>query len=235
MSKSLLIIKNNTFTYQDNEYLFDEFDEIQSSLSKDRELIILEEELYSKHFFGNFKKKELHNFIENKLNKEFQKNDDILYHYEQDKKNKMISIYSIKGGKRVEILSQEAKELVVKPIQFIIKETMIDLLGKKALNAKLILQFDKSYYYVSLKKGKFYYSFVEKKMDILLNRIHELYIKEAIKQEENKVYVDSAIYDFTKKIYKNFIDKFELISINSGDLLNEKIYKKQKFHFKKVL
>ncbi|MBC2512518.1 hypothetical protein HGI65_18795, partial [Clostridium saccharobutylicum] len=115
MRKSITILKRNSFIHKNKEYEFDRIDEIINSLKKDRKIIILEEELYAKHF--DFKEKnrfKINHFVDEKIKNEFPQNGDIVYDY--DKKGNVISIYSMKGGERINKISEGAKNIDVIPI-----------------------------------------------------------------------------------------------------------------------
>ncbi|NFT43717.1 hypothetical protein FDF07_13900, partial [Clostridium botulinum] len=71
MKKSVLIMKKHGFIYRDKEYLFEQFEEIEKLMSRNRKFIILEEELYSRHFTENIRKSHIYEYIEVKLNEEF--------------------------------------------------------------------------------------------------------------------------------------------------------------------
>ncbi|GAA0075944.1 hypothetical protein UT300005_03220 [Clostridium sp. CTA-5] len=238
MGKSVLTIKKEFFIYNKKEYLFNEFRDIKNLLSKNREFIIMQEELYARHFSESIRGKHIYEFIETKLNNEFNKNNDILYHYEYDKNKKVISIYSIKGGKRLEILSEEANNILIKPIQFILKDIMIDLFKDKNLNLKFIMLIDGMYYYVSLKQGKIYENFVEKELEVLLNRLKNIEVKQILNEEKSLLYFNKKISNFYKKINDGIVNNMKLVSISCEDdvdAIYEEIYEKQRFYSKKVL
>ncbi|MBW6410932.1 hypothetical protein [Clostridium weizhouense] len=232
--KSVLTINKQSFIYKRKEYLFNEFRDVKNLLSKNREFIIMEEELYARHFNESIRGKHIYEFIETKLNNEFHKNDDILYHYEYDKNRKIVSIYSIKGGKRLEILSEEANNILIKPIQFILKDIMIELFKEKDLNLKFIILIDEIYYYISLKQGKVYETFVEKEIQPLLNRLKNIELKLILNEEKSLGYLNKKISDFYRKINNNISTNIKLISISCGDDIDA-IYEKQGFYSKKVL
>ncbi|NFG59529.1 hypothetical protein FC778_12625 [Clostridium botulinum] len=233
MKKSVLIMKKQGFIYRDKEYVFEQFEEIEKLISTNREFIIIEEELYSRHFNENIKKSHIYEYIEFKLNKEFHKNDDILYHYEYDKKNSLISIYSVNGGKRLDVLSKGSKNIKVIPIQFIIKDVIIDSLGKEALNSNCIVYFQGFYYYVELVNGKFNRAFVENEIDILINRINNFEI--LAENKESIFYIDKNIKNKEIITLDNGNKEIKIMNVNCEDVLYEKIYKKPELHSQKIL
>ncbi|MBN1055839.1 hypothetical protein FDB28_12435 [Clostridium botulinum] len=233
MKKSVLIMKKHGFIYRDKEYLFEQFEEIEKLMSRNREFIILEEELYSRHFTENIRKSHIYEYIEFKLNKEFHKNDDILYHYEYDKKNELISIYSVKGGNRLEVLSKGSKNIKVIPIQFIIKDVIIDSLGKDALNSNCIVYFHGFYYYVELVNGKFNRAFVENELDNLINRINDF--ESLSENKESTFYIDKNIKNKEIITLDNVNKEIKIMNVNCEVILYEKIYKKRELHSEKIL
>ncbi|MDR5587316.1 MULTISPECIES: hypothetical protein [Clostridium] len=233
MKKSVLIMKKHAFIYKDKEYLFEQFEEIEKLMSKNREFIIIEEELYSRHFTENIKKSHIYEYVEFKLNKEFHKNEDILYHYDYDKKNGLVSIYSIKGGKRLEILSKGSSNIKVIPVQFIIKDIIVNLLGKNALNSNCIVYFYGFYYYIELVNGKFNRAFVENELDNLINRINNF--ESLCENKESIFYIDKNIKNKDIITFDSANKEIKIMNVNCEDVLYEKIYKKRELHSKKIL
>ncbi|AOR23922.1 hypothetical protein [Clostridium taeniosporum] len=233
MKKSILIVKKNSFIYKQKEYLFEQFEEVEKLMSKNREFIIVEEELYSKHFTENIKKSHIYAYIEYKLSKEFHKNNDILYHYQYDRKKSLISIYSIKGGNRLEALSKGSNNIEVIPIQFLIKEIITEILEKNKSDFSCIVYFYGFYYYLELEDNNFHRTFVENDLDILINRINSF--GRVDNGKENIFYIDRNIKNKEIITLNDVNKKIKLININCEDLLYEKIYKKQELYTKKVL
>lgn len=223
MNKKLIIVKRNSFLFNGKEYSFNDLEEISNLLKSNIKVILLEEELYSKHFHEKVRKIKLKEFVAQKINNEFPDSSDILYNYEQNKTHRTIAIYSSKGGIRIGKISERAKNLEVKPMQYIIQACMQNILDNKLVDSKILIKFNGYYYYVSFQKGLFYYGFVEKEMNIIINRILEC-------EQQGQIYVDDNIEDSSF-----FKENFKLIKINIGDLLNEQVYTKQKFHSKAIL
>ena len=223
MSKSLIIIKKSSFLFNGKEYSLNDLDEINSLLKSNLKIILLEEELYSKHFYEKIKKTKLKGFVDIKINKEFPDSRDILYDYEQSKIYNTIAIYSSKGGRRIEKISKNAKSLEVKPMQYIIQECLEKSIKNKVLDSKIIVKFNDYYYYVSFKNGLFYQGFVEKEMKIIIDRILD-------SDYQGQMYVDDNVDDEI-----SLKENFQVIKINIGELLNDRVYEKQKLYSKAIL
>lgn len=220
MKKSIVIIKKNSFIYNGEEYDFNMITNMNYLLKANIKIIILEEDLYVKQFTNEMKRNKIYEFIEYKINNDFPQNGDILYNFE--KNNKIIAIYYIKGAKRIEKISDIAKNIEVKPIQFIVKDVMRKILKNKIFTCKVLMKFNEYYYYISFKDGLFYYGLVEKDKKIVLDKII---------QNDNfgELYFDNTIGDLS------ITNKFKIIKMNIGELINEKIYEKQRFHSRKIL
>lgn len=221
MNKDIVIIKKNFFIYNGEEYDFDRADEINDLLKSNLKIIILEEELYAKQFTSNIKRNQIYQFVEYKINNDFLQNGDILYDFE--KINNVIAIYYIKGAKRIEKLSEKANNIEVKPIQFIAKDVMGKVLKNKNFTCRILLEFQEFYYYMLFKNGLFYNGFVNEDKDLVVNKIIE-------NNYLGEIYVD---YDIEGDLFS--LDEFKIIKINLGELINEKIYEKQKFYSRKIL
>lgn len=216
MNKSVIIIKKNFFIYNKEEYDFDRVTEMIHLLKSNLKIIILEENLYVKQFTNKIKRNKIYEFIDYKINNDFPQNGDILYDFE--KNNNVIAIYYIKGAKRIEKLSEVARNIEVKPIQFIVKDIMMKVLKNNIFNCKALVQLNEYYYYISFKDGLFYYGFVKENKDLVINKIIE-------NNDFGEIYVDNNIIDNL-----SLENKFKMIKINLGELINEKIYEKQRFH-----
>ena len=220
MKKSIILIKKNLFIYNGEEYDFDKVNEINNLLKSNLKIVMLEEELYVKQFKSELKRNKMYEFIDYKINNDFPQNGDILYDFE--KNNNIISIYYIKGAKRIEKISKTAKYIEVKPIQFVIKDVMMKILKTNIFNCKVLIRFNEYYYYISFKEGLFYYGLVEKDKEIVLEKISQ-------NNDFGEIYVDNSLCDLS------LTNKFKIIKMNIGELINEKIYEKQRFHSRKIL
>ena len=220
MKKSIVIIKKNSFMYNEEEYDFDKVDDMNNLLKSNIKIVILEEELYVKQFESDLKRNKVYDFIDYKINNDFPQNGDVLYDFERN--SNLISIYYIKGAKRIEKISEKAKNIEVKPIQIIVKEVMMKILKNNIFNCKVLIKFNEHYYYISFKEGLFYYNYIEKDKEIILDKIVQ-------NDDFGEIYVDTSLGDLSRA------DKFKIIKINIGELIYEKIYEKQRFHSRKVL
>ena len=220
MKKSIVIIKKNLFIYNGEEYDFDKVNDINNLLKSNLKIVILEEELYVKQFEIKIKENKMHEFIDYKINNDFPQNGDILYDFE--KNNNIIAIYYLKGAKRIEKISERAKNIEVKPIQFIVKDVMKKIFKTNIFNCKVIIKLNEYYYYISFKEGLFYYGLVEKDKETVLHKINE-------NDDFGEIYVDNSLCDLS------FTNKIKIVKMNIGELINEKIYEKQRFHSGKIL
>lgn len=220
MKKSIVIIKKNTFIYNGEEYDFDSINDMSSMLKSNIKIIILEEDLYVKQFTSSLKGSKIHEFINFKVENNFLQNGDILYDFQKNKS--VIAIYSMKGARRVEKLADIAKNIEVRPIQFIVKDIMNKILKDNLFSCKVLIKFDEYYYYISFKEGFFYYGFIEKNEEIVSDKIIS-------NNNFGDIYIDSTIIDI------RLTDKFTVIKINMGELIDDKIYEKQRIYSRKIL
>ncbi|MBX7429982.1 hypothetical protein K4H34_10465, partial [Clostridium chauvoei] len=180
---------------------------------------IIGEPLLIKIYDFNKDDKNLEEFIEENLEKEFLVNSDMLFHYEYFKKNNLVYIYSIKRGLTVEKLSKDAKKLKVIPIQFLIK----DLINRKFKKYKDIISITKfrDIYYLTSIKNKMIVD-----CDILdINKdINDILVSYG---SNNLIVLDD---DIKEKIDTS---KFKLINfLKIGEIIDERIYKKQRLYTK---
>ncbi|MFW2487604.1 hypothetical protein ACN077_03395 [Clostridium chromiireducens] len=218
MKKSIVLIKRNSFILEGEEYNFDKINEIKCIIKNNIKIIVLEEELCVKQFIYKIRKRKIYDFIILKIASDFPQNGDLLYDYMLTKKNKVISIYSIRGAKRIGKLVEGAKNIEIKPIQFLIKEILVSILKNKNFTAKILMKYNEVYYYISFKEGLFNYGFVEITQSLVLDKI-------LIFNEYGDMYVDEESVNIISS--ENKINPFK---INIKELINEKIFEKQRFY-----
>ena len=104
MKKTTIIMKPYSFIYSGNEYDFYGLNEVVNFQNTHLKIIILEEQLYIKIFKIKRDINKISSFIQDKINNIFPQNGEILYDYEKLNSEGVISIYSIKGKKKIEKL-----------------------------------------------------------------------------------------------------------------------------------
>ncbi|HCW52307.1 MAG TPA: hypothetical protein DG753_00890, partial [Clostridium sp.] len=116
------------------------------------------------------------------------------------------------GKKKVEKLIKEAKDVRVIPIQFFIREVMIKRMKNKKLTCGVIIQIDKNYYFVYIKRGLIACNHISSNLGEIINKIE-------LQQIKDEVYIDESI---------NYIDTYEnnikFIKLNIKDQIYEKLY-----------
>lgn len=212
MNKVKILLKQHSYLYGNNEYdFFDVSNMVKINNSKIK-IIILEEPIFVKIFQVDRNITKIEDFIEEKIENIFPQNGDILYDYEIVRREGLLSIYSIKGKKKVEKLIATARDARVIPIQFFIREVISKRMRNKKLTCGVIIKIDKNYYFVYIKRGLIAYNYISPNIDEIIDKI-EL---QAIKDE---IYIDESI-DYTKAKENNT----KYIKINIKDKIYEKLH-----------
>ncbi|WP_026886468.1 hypothetical protein [Clostridium beijerinckii] len=220
MKKSIIFIKKDYYTYDGKKYDFNEFREVSGLLSSKIKVIILQEELFVSHFENSVRRHELCNFVDSKIRNDFPQNGDILYDFE--KKRNIISIYSIKGSKRVEKIVEKAINIEIKPIQFVIRDVLMKMVKDNDRNFRALIKYDTYYYYVSFRNGSYYDGFISENKCVVEKNLLK-------KDNLEEIYVDDNTFDI---ISDN--NKFKAKKVNIGEFIDENIYEKQKFCSREV-
>ncbi|MGL4569707.1 MAG: hypothetical protein ACRCVJ_01420 [Clostridium sp.] len=179
-------LNNEIIIYKENYRYLDKNDlkDIKKDIIKRKfgNFLILEEEIYITEV-DFIRYKEIEEYIEKEIKKEFNTSD-YLFHYVVYKKEKKGVIYAIKGGNKINHLLKFIKKIKVTPIQF----KLIKLIRKKIKNDTFNALIDV--------EGKFYY--LEVVCGILRhNRIIE---DKTQFESENKQFIEGILtYPFTKK------------------------------------
>ena len=132
--KDIVISTKEDFIFKNK--LYDEV-AIKSIVKKKIDLFIFEENILIKEFEDIKKAKE---FIVGKIvREEYGDENDILIHYEHDKKRKKLYLYSMGNGRKIKNIISEAKIVRVKPIQFYIK-SIVESKIKKLTDYIIIIE-----------------------------------------------------------------------------------------------
>jgi hypothetical protein len=222
MKKSVILIRKDYFIHDGKEYEFDKLRHMNNFFYPNMKIVIIEEELFVKQFSDMGKKNRIREFVDLKINNEFPQNGDILYDFKM--KNNNLIIYSIRGAKRVESLAETSKSIEVKPIQFIVKDSMKKYLKNNTFTCRVLVKFYEHYYYMSFKEGLFSNGIISEGNDIDLNNDFRT-------EDLGDVYIDNQI----DNINIDHKDKFKVIKMNIGELISEEIYEKQRFYSRKIL
>ncbi|MDO5516898.1 MAG: hypothetical protein Q4F66_05040 [Clostridium sp.] len=213
MKKVTIIMKPYSFLYNNSEYDFYGLNEAVNLINKHIKIVILEEQLFIKIFEIKKDIKKMSAFIQDKINNIFPQNGEILYDYEKNNSDNLLAIYSVKGKKKIEKLSMNAKELEVVPIQFVIKDEFLKIFKNKKLTCSVIFRVEDSFYYIYIKNGLLYENYICGDLNGILQRVPE--------EGGYDVYIDSNIaYENTHK------DKIKFIEINMEGLIYEKLFEK---------
>lgn len=210
LKKDIVFMKENSFVYNNNEYVFDEILE-KHMLFKKLEVIILEEMLYIKNIPVKFHFVNLEKYILDKIRYIFPQNGEILYDYERDNNKNLIYIYSVKGKDKVEKLSHESTFLEVIPIQFIMRKILNKILRNKNESFMALMQFDNNYYFIKCRSGVFVDNYVSENIMKIYDYFNE-------KNLEGKIIVDKVCsYD------EYCLSKLEIIKMDIVGLIYENL------------
>ena len=161
--KDVIVSTKDDFIFKNK--LYDEIS-IKSVVKKEIDLFIFEENILIKEF-ENIKKAN-ESVIEKIVREEYGDENDILIHYEHDKKRKKLYLYSMGNGRKVKNIINEAKVLRIKPIQFYIK-TIVESKIKKLRNYIIIIELRESIYSLYIKENFIIKSFIKNKKDFILS------------------------------------------------------------------
>ena len=208
--KDVIVSTKDDFIFKNK--LYDEI-EIKSVVKKEIDLFIFEENILIKEFENIKKAKE--DIVGKIVREEYGDENDILIHYEHDKKRKKLYLYSMGNGKKVKNIINEAKVVRVRPIQFYIK-TIVESKIKKLRDYIIIMELREIIYLLYIKENFIVKSFLKNKNDFILsNEVNDL--------EEGSVVIISK--EDENIIPEEIKYKLHIISLEIGEIINEKIFK----------
>lgn len=220
----IVSVEKNGYIHEGFHYDYKECGKLIKKLGTNREIVILEESLLVKVYDFEISKNSIEKFVDNIITKDFTTNQDLLFHYDFIKAVNKVYVYSIKKGLVVEKIINGAKNISILPIQFKIKK-IINIKLKKYKNFISITKIKDSYYLINVEENFIINGVVNENIDKVL--------KEFFKYNK----VDKAII-FDKSIELDLEDKLQDIKeikyLKIGELINEKVFKKQKFYTKRL-
>lgn len=203
--KDIVVVFKDKYIYKGKEYFC--YSELKKKLRKfsKREIFIMDEDIFIKIYSCN--EKNIEGFIEEKIQKDFIDNKELLYHYKEDKKNNKVYLYALRGGKIENVINSKVK---ITPIIFLIKDIIIK-------NSKC-----NSFIGIVNINEKFYIIFVEEKNLIKYEVTNDIKKIEGILENntDKRIFIDINNQNFEIEPSEN--------KINILERINEKIYKKQK-------
>ena len=152
--KDVIVSTKDDFIFKNK--LYDEI-AIKSVVKKEIDLFIFEENILIKEFENIKKAKE--DIVGKIVREEYGDENDILIHYEHDKKRKKLYLYSMGNGKKVKNIINEAKVVRVRPIQFYIK-TIVESKIKKLRDYIIIMELREIIYLLYIKENFIVKSFL---------------------------------------------------------------------------
>ncbi|CAM2077976.1 hypothetical protein H6A19_10740 [Clostridium saudiense] len=208
--KDIIVSTKDEFIFKNK--LYDEI-AIKSVVKKEIDLFIFEENILIKEFENIKKDKEA--VVEKIVREEFGDENDILIHYEHDKKRKKLYLYSMGNGRRVKNIINEAKDLRIKPIQFYIKE-IVESKIKKLRNYIIIIELREIIYSLYIKENFIIKSFMKNKNDFILSdELNDL-------ETGSTVIMSKEVEDIIPEEIKY---KLHIIYLEIGEIINEKVFK----------
>ncbi|WP_195514802.1 hypothetical protein [Paraclostridium bifermentans] len=208
--KDIIVSTKDDFIFKNK--LYDEI-AIKSVVKKEIDLFIFEENILIKEFENIKKDKEA--VVEKIVREEFGDENDILIHYEHDKKRKKLYLYSMGNGRRVKNIINEAKDLRIKPIQFYIKE-IVESKIKKLRNYIIIIELREIIYSLYIKENFIIKSFMKNKNDFILSdELNDL-------ETGSTVIMSKEVEDIIPEEIKY---KLHIIYLEIGEIINEKVFK----------
>lgn len=208
--KDIIVSTKDDFIFKNK--LYDEI-AIKSVVKKEIDLFIFEENILIKEFENIKKDKEA--VVEKIVREEFGDENDILIHYEHDKKRKKLYLYSMGNGRRVKNIINEAKDLRIKPIQFYIKE-LVESKVKKLRNYIIIIELREIIYSLYIKENFIIKSFMKNKNDFILSdELNDL-------ETGSTVIMSKEVEDIIPEEIKY---KLHIIYLEIGEIINEKVFK----------
>ncbi len=201
---SNIVVYRQKYYYKGIEFSKSDITSLLTKISKNRRIILCSENILIKKY--KCSTKSIDKFISNKIFEDFSNRDNLLFHFEIDKENKRVYLYSIRNN--IRDLYETAKDLRVELLEFKIRTFVKSKL--KNIKEMLVLYRFKEINYLL----KIYNDLI---VDII-STIDISEVKEYLSEEENEniVLVKDENYKELEDIYFNYaidlgVDVYEKI------------------------
>ena len=208
--RDVIVCTKDKFLFKDKSY--DEIT-IKKIIRKEVELFIIEENILVKTFENV--KKVSESVVSKIVKEEYGDKINILMHYEHDRKRKKLYLYSIGNESRVKFISKSLKELNVLPIQFYIKR-IVEKKVRRVNEYIIVVEINRVVYCLDIHNNFIVKSRIESREGFIIN-----YTFDDILEGKTMV-INSSDKDL---IPKEFQSKFNIIVLEIGEKINEKIFK----------
>lgn len=206
--KSKILVEDNMFIVDGKSY--DEI-KIRKILNKKAEFIILNENISIKVFENIRFVSE--NSIEEFIDEEYKKQENILTHYEHDRRHGRLYVYSVGSAYKIDEVVNGLEEVQVIPIQFYIKENMKKRLFMKK-NYNIIALIKNNIYKMRLKNNYLSSCEIIKESDLSAEILDGIDSKE-------EIIMDTCLANYFDE--KN-IEKYNISFAKLGERISEKIF-----------
>lgn len=138
---SKIHVYSDKYYYKNVEYSEETLDILIKNLRKKRKILLYSETIFIKKY--NYPDIKIEKYMDDKINEDFKNKDNFLFHYEINKEDKSIYLYSLRNNK-IKYLYRNAMELSIEPIQFKIKDRIVKKYSKNKKNF-IIYKIEKVY------------------------------------------------------------------------------------------
>lgn len=134
-------VYSDKYYYRNVEYTKETLDILIKNLRKRRKIILYCETIFIKKY--SYPEIKIEKYMDHKIYEDFKNKENFLFHYEVNKEDKSIYLYSLRSN-RVKYLYKNAMELSIEPIQFKIKDRIVKKYSKNK-NIFIIYKIEKIY------------------------------------------------------------------------------------------
>ncbi len=139
---SSIVVHDRNYYYKGIEYDSSELSILLNKIGKKRRIILCSENIFIKKY--NYSGNNIEKFIDDKISEDFNNKENLLFHYETDKENKIVYLYSIRNN--IKSLYENVKVLSIELIQFKLKNAVVKKI--KGINNIIIIYSMKNIIYL---------------------------------------------------------------------------------------
>lgn len=157
-----IFVYEDIYLYKGDEYNKDSVKLLLDKLKYRRKIILMAEDILIKSY--NYSGNNVDKFIQDKINQDFNNKENLLFHFEVDKENKSVYLYSIRNS--IRNLYKDTKKLKIELIQFKVRD-YLKRKFKEYINSLVIFKIKEEIYAIKIKSGLIIDTIINKDINII--------------------------------------------------------------------
>lgn len=191
---NIVIVYNENYFYKGIEYDNNNLSILLNKLGKKRKIILCSQSILIKKY--NYCGSNIDKYIDNKISEDFNNKNNLLFHYEVDKENKAVYLYSIRND-NIKSLYDNTSELVIELVQFKVKNFVVKKI-KKCGNILIFFKVKDLNYLIKVGNGLINDAIINEDINEIEEYISEIKDKKyTLVKDKNIKEIANIVFDYS--------------------------------------